>query len=111
MGSEAGGNLPILVSLKRHSQEVGEKARIAAINHKRIEISSAQPAHPSTRRPFEELLTALRKVEESSIFKSSMEAAKASFRIDSNVNSQMPYYPLQAVQLSGKRASREFPSR
>lgn len=67
MGSEGGGNLPILVSLKRHSQEIGEKARIAATNHKRIEFSSAQPTLPSTRRPFEELLTALRKVKEVSI--------------------------------------------
>lgn len=63
MGSE-GGNLPILVSLKRHSQEVGEKTRIVAGNHKRIELANAQPTLPSTRRPFEELLTALRKVKD-----------------------------------------------
>ena len=64
MGSEVGGNLPILVSLKRHSQEIGEKARIAATNSKRIELNGAQLILPSTRRPFEELLTALRKVKE-----------------------------------------------
>ena len=62
MGSEGGSSLPILVSLRRASQEVGERTKSAGSNAKRAEPNSALPALPSTRRPFEELLTALRKV-------------------------------------------------
>lgn len=61
MVSEGGGSLPILVSLRRASQEIGERAKPAASHGKRVDLLTTQNL-PSTRRPFEELLTALRKV-------------------------------------------------
>jgi len=57
-----GSSLPALLSLRRSSNEAGERPKPQAAVAKMPELGPPIPSIPSTRRPFEELLTAMRKV-------------------------------------------------
>lgn len=59
---EVGSPLPVLVSLRRPSQDQSEPINVAMPSTKKLGLGHATYNLPSTRRPFEELLTALRKV-------------------------------------------------
>ncbi len=69
MGGEGkeSGAIPALLSLRRSSNEAGERPKPPAAAAKKTELGVPIPSIPSTRRPFEELLTAMRKVLDLSI--------------------------------------------